>query len=33
MMLTEITHTHTDVVDFAGLTARFMHSGADVSIV
>ena len=32
MMLTEITPTH-EVVDFAGLTARFMHSGAGVSIV
>jgi quercetin dioxygenase-like cupin family protein len=32
MMLTETTTTH-EAVDFAGLTARFMHSGEDVSIV
>ncbi len=32
MMLTETTTTH-EAVDFAGLTARFMHSGADVSVV
>ena len=32
MLLTQTTTT-TDLVDFAGLTARFLHSGADVSIV
>ena len=32
MMITENT-TAPDVVDFAGLTARFMRSGEDVSIV
>jgi mannose-6-phosphate isomerase-like protein (cupin superfamily) len=31
MMLTE--HTASDVVDFAGLTARFMQSGEAVSIL
>ncbi len=32
MMLTENTHT-PEVVDFAGLTARFMHSGTDLSVL
>lgn len=32
MLLTQNAHP-ADAVDFAGLTARFMHSGADVSVV
>ena len=32
MLLTENTHT-PEAVDFAGLTARFMHSGEAVSVV